>query len=91
MLRPDGAHLVVRRKFTAIRLRVGFVKRHFFLGAQLKHGLIFPGQLEEYAGKAVLHFRGRPRTVSTDLAALRRAGYDSPVMDKIIQQFATKP
>ena len=58
MLRPDGPHLVVCRKFTAIRLREGFVKRRFFLGAQLKHGLIFPGQLEEYAGKVVLHFRG---------------------------------
>jgi hypothetical protein len=58
MLRPDGAHLVVRRKFTAIRLREGFVKRRFLLGGQLKHGLIFPGQLEKYAGKIVLHFSG---------------------------------
>ena len=30
MLRPDGAHLFVRRKFTAIRLSKGFVKRSFF-------------------------------------------------------------
>ncbi len=61
MLRPDGAHLVVRRKFTAIRLREGFVKRRFFLGAQLKHGLIFPGQLDEYAGKVVLAFQREDR------------------------------
>jgi hypothetical protein len=58
MLRPDGAHLFVRRKFTAIRLRKGFVERGAFLGGQLNHGLIFPSQLQEHAGKFVLHFRG---------------------------------
>jgi hypothetical protein len=58
MLRPDGAHLFVRRKFTAICLRKGFVERGSFLGAQLNHGLIFPGQLQEHAGKIVLHFSG---------------------------------
>jgi hypothetical protein len=58
MLRPDGAHLFVRRKFSAIGLRKRFVKRGFFLGTQLKHGLICPSQLQEHAGKIVLHFRG---------------------------------
>ena len=58
MLRPDGAHLFVRRKLTTICLREGFVKRGFFLGAQLNHRLIFPRrQLQEHAGKVVLHFR----------------------------------
>jgi hypothetical protein len=39
-------------------MREGFVKRRLFLGAQLKLGLIFPGQLEEYTGKIVLHSSG---------------------------------
>jgi hypothetical protein len=56
MLRPNGAHLFVRGKFTAIRLRKGFVKGGCFLGAQLQHRLIFPGQLQKHAGKVVLHF-----------------------------------
>lgn len=58
MLRPDGAHLIFGRKFAAVRLRKGFVKRGFFLGAQSNHRLIIPGKLQEHAGKVVLHFRG---------------------------------
>jgi hypothetical protein len=58
MFRPDGAHLFVRRKFTAICLRKGFVKRRFFLGAQLKYGLILAGQSQKHAGKVILHFWG---------------------------------
>jgi len=49
--------LFVRRKFTTICLGKGFVKRGFFLGTQLNHGLIFTSQLQEHAGKVVLDFR----------------------------------
>jgi hypothetical protein len=59
MFRPDGAHLFVRRKFTALCLRKGFIERGFFLGAELKHRLIFPSQLQEHAGEVVLHFSGK--------------------------------
>ena len=72
MLRPDGAHLFIRRKFTALRLRKGFVKRGFFVGAQLKHGLIFASQLQEHAGKVILHFR-RETAHGSNAALIRRA------------------
>ena len=56
MFHPDGAHLFVRREFTAICLRKRYVKRGFFLGAQLKHRLIFASQLQKHAGKVILYF-----------------------------------
>jgi hypothetical protein len=57
MLRPDGADLFIGRKFTALRLREGFLERGCFLRAQLSRGLIVPGQLQEHAGEVILHFR----------------------------------
>jgi hypothetical protein len=58
MLRPDGAHLFVRRKLASIFLRKGFFKRGLLLGGQLNRRLILSGKLQEHAGKVVLHFRG---------------------------------
>ncbi|MGB6342405.1 MAG: hypothetical protein WBG15_06670 [Xanthobacteraceae bacterium] len=57
MFRPDGAHLRVRRKFTAIRLRKRFFERGSLFGAQFKDGLIFPCQLQKHSGEIILHFR----------------------------------
>jgi hypothetical protein len=72
MLRPDGAHLFGRRKFTALRLGKGFVERSFLRSAQFDHGLIFPGQLQEHTGEVVLRFsvdRARsPRLVQAVLS-----------------------
>ena len=65
MLRPDGADLFICREFAALSLGEGFLERGCFLRTQLSRGLIFPGQLQEHAGKVILHFRGRARTVST--------------------------
>jgi hypothetical protein len=59
MLLPNGAHLIVRRKLTAIRLRKGFFERGFFLGGQLNQGLLFAGALQEHARKFVLHLGGK--------------------------------
>jgi hypothetical protein len=59
MLRPDGAHLFVRRELASVSLRKGCFKRGFFLGSQLDYRLILTSKLQEHASKRVLHLRGQ--------------------------------
>jgi hypothetical protein len=58
MLCPEGADLFICREFTALSLRKGFLERGCLFRTQLSRGLIFPGQLQEHAGKVILHFSG---------------------------------
>jgi hypothetical protein len=59
MLRPHGAHLFIGRKLAPRNFLVGGGKIGVFLGGQLNHGLLFPCQLQEHAGKLILHRRGQ--------------------------------
>jgi hypothetical protein len=59
MLRPNGAHLFVRRKLAALGLRKGFVERSLFLRSQLDGRFIITGQVYKETRNGVLRLGGQ--------------------------------
>lgn len=57
MLRPDGAHLLVRRKFALCCGSLGFIQRRLFVGRHIDFGLLFASKLKQHARQIILHFR----------------------------------
>jgi hypothetical protein len=77
MLRPDRAHLFIRREFASLGLRQGLLKRRFLFGRQLHNGLLLSGELKEQACEVVLHLR-RQTTHGFD-GTLKKFGHVSTI------------
>ena len=65
MLRPNRAHLLVRRELASLGLREGFFKRSFVLDGQLDRRLILADELQKHARDSVLNI-GRQNTRGLD-------------------------
>jgi hypothetical protein len=71
MLRPNGAHLFVRRKLAPVSLRKGSFKRGFFPGGQWITGWSSPANCRSMRASASCISGGRPRGFNRLIQKLR--------------------